>query len=384
MIRNAWQAPRLHALTTLLALLTSGCLGHLYEVPRSELERLAQTPPEQRGQQVYAVQQFSTASEPEPAPAWPPPDGEPPPGYSMSGDGYWVPNVYIHYGAPTYQPPAPVDPTPAVHDATPVTTTASSGHSASSAKSSSSSIGNINNVDKLLVLAVVVGVAVGVALAATEGARYEGAVAVHPHHPLHLWYRNGAQSIVALDELAPEHLQGIDRAELSGHEGAGLWELGAAPLNRQGFTYQFGAGNDNLALPGRLNQRGLGFHFALGYFPWKKFGLLADSRLQFGGDSDNSYYNARLGLEAQWYPIALWRLHLGPFAGGGQSWSASAGSALPTTSGERPYVSFGGLAELELSTRLGLTFRWAQDWLPTASANTRNFYSSWMVGFAIY
>ncbi len=382
MFRGAWQDSgglRLHALTALLAVLTSGCLGHLYEIPRTELERIVQTPPDQRGQGVYAVQQFSTASEPAPAPAWAPSEGEPPPGYSLSLHGhYWVPSFYINYGTPSYAPP-PYSP-PAVHDATPVSST----QSVPTSSGTSSSDGSIQNVDKLLVVAIVVGVAVGVGLAATEGLRHEGLVAVHPHHPVHLWHRDGAQSIVALDELTPEHLGNLDSATLSGHEGAGLWLRDAAPLNRAGFSYQLGAGNDHLSLPGRQSQRSLGFRFALGYYPSRKFGLLAESRLQPGDDGFNSFYNVRLGLEAQWYPIVLWRLHLGPFVGAGQSWSASAGASLPTTKGQRPYVTFGGLAEFELSTRLGLTFRWTQDWLPTASADTRDFISSWSVGLAIY
>ncbi|HEY0093230.1 MAG TPA: hypothetical protein VGB96_02850, partial [Archangium sp.] len=182
----------------------------------------------------------------------------------------------------------------------------------------------------------------------------------------------------------PEHLRDVERATLSGREGAGMWLRGAAPLNRAGFSYQFGAGEDRLALPGGYNPRSLGFRFALGYYPVKQFGLLADSRLQTGESDGGGFYNVRLGLEAQWYPLALWRLHLGPFVGGGQSWSASAGGGLPTTSGTRPYVSFGAIAELELATRLGLTFRWNQDYLPTATTDTRSFISSWSVGLSVY
>ncbi|QRK07880.1 hypothetical protein JQX13_49265 [Archangium violaceum] len=373
---------RPHALITLVAVMTSGCLGHFYEIPRTELERLARTPPEERGQGVYAVQRFSTAEEPTPAPPWAPVTGEPPPGYYLSLHGHWMPSFYVDYGEPYYAPPTYR--APAVHDATPVSGAPSGGSVTSVGSSAGSSLDAIKAADRLLVVAVVVGVAVGVGLAATEGLRYEGTVAVHPHHPLHLWHGDGSQSIVALDELSPEHLQGIDSATVSGREGAGMWLRGAAPINRAGFSYQFGAGEDTFTLPGRQSLRSLGFRFALGYYPSRKFGILADSRLQFDDDALNGFYNVRLGLEAQWYPISLWRLHLGPFVGGGQSWSASAGATLPTTQGQRPYVSFGGLAELELSTRLGLTFRWTQDWLPTASADTRDFISSWSVGFAVY
>ncbi|HEX8441508.1 hypothetical protein, partial [Archangium sp.] len=314
-----------------------------------------------------------------------PPEGAPPPGYSVNSYGYWVPDLYIHYGAPYYDPPiysVSSRGTSGVHEATPVTEASSTPPVSSGG--GSSSIGDIKGVDKLLVVAIVVGVGVGIAVAASEGARFEGSVAVHPHHPVHLYNHSGGQRIVPLDELTFDDLRNVERAALSGHEGAGLWLRDAAPLNRKGFTYQFGAGNDSFALPGRLTWRSAGFHFALGYFPSRKLGLLAHSRIQLGDDQSKSFYNTRLGLEAQWYPLSLWRLHLGPFVGGGQSWAASAGATMPAMSGKRPYVSFGALAEFELATRLGLTFRWTEDWLPTVGGDTRALNHSWSVGLAIY
>lgn len=377
-------------LITLVAMLASGCLGHQYEISRPELERLVRTPPEERGQSIYAVQQFNVTDDPQPAEPWPAPQGEPPPGYGVTPDGYyWVPNVYLNWGEPSCEPPAPLNISasgggslPGTHDAS---APGGSSGKGSSGGGGGGSGGNINDVGVLLVAAVVVGVAVGVGLAAAEGARYEGTIAVHPHHPVHLWMLSGSQRIAALDELTAEDIKLVERASVMGDEGAGLWERGAAPLNRKGFSYQLGLGNDNLTLPGRVDMRSPGFGFGLGYYPSKKFGLLAHTRIQFSTQQPDLFYNVRLGLEAQWYPLQLWRLHLGPFVGGGQSWSASQGLNVPTTAGsQRPYVSFGGLAEFELSTRLGLTFRWTQDWLPTASADTRNFISSWSVGLAIY
>jgi opacity protein-like surface antigen len=366
-------------LTTLVAMLTSGCLGHHYEVPRTELERLVRTPPEQRGQNIHAVQQFTTATEPQPAEPWHPPEGPPPPGFVRGPDGiFWVPDIYLDWGMPTYRSRSITGRGgPAIHEATGV-------GQAATRSSSKASADAIKAVDKLLLAAVVVGVAVGVGMAASEGARFEGSVAVHPHHPVHLWYRDGTQGITALDELSAEDLTTVTHASLMGDEGAGLWERGPAPLNRKGFTYQFGAGEDHLALPGVRGPRSLGFHFGLGYFPTRQLGVLAHSRLQFNDSDARSYYNVRAGLEAQWYPLHLWRLHLGPFAGAGTSWSASGGDELPTTQANRPYLTFGGLAEFELSTRLGLTFRWTQDWLPSTHADTSRLISSWSMGLAIY
>jgi hypothetical protein len=374
----------IRALTLFIAVLTSGCLGHLYEIPRPELERLARTSPEQRGRDVYAVQQFSIAEEPEPAPVFSYPVGEPPPGYSTTVYGHWVPSFYVEYGEPAYQPPPAAHPaSPAVHDAVPATGVTSPDVS-STASSGASSLGSIKGADKLLVAAVVVGVAVGVALAASEGARYEGRVAVHPRHPVHLKYGNGARRTVALDELTSEHLRGIDSAAVSGHEGAGLWLRGAAPLNRAGFSYQFGFGNDTLALPGSRNHQSTGFRFALGYYPLRQLGILGESRVQRGDEGGNGFYNVRLGLEAQWYPLELWRLYLGAYAGGGRAFSASAGATMPVTNVEQPYVSFGALAEFEVSTRLGLTFRWGQEWMPDARADTHRLVTAWSVGLAVY
>jgi len=390
MEHNTRSAPggtsRAVALLCLVTMMTSGCLGHLYEIPRSEMERLVSTPPQERGREVYAIQQFSTTSDPEPAIAWEPPPGPPPPGYLTTHHGHWVPSFYVEtYGLPYYEPPVyqRTPPTSSelpsgVHGASPVPKGSSGGGS------SGGSLGNLQGIDRLLVLVVVVGVVVGVSLAATEGARYEGTVAVHPQHPVHLMDTRGKQRIVPLDELAPGDLRNLSEALLSGEEGAGMWLNGSAPLNRQGFSYQFGVGNDSLALPGGQSHRDTGFRFALGYYPVRKFGLLADTRLQFASDAFSAFYNVRLGLEAQWYPINLWRLHLGPFVGGGRAWSATEGGALSSTAASRPYVTFGGLAELELTTRLGLTFRWTQDWLPNSRPELSGFVNSWSLGLAVY
>jgi hypothetical protein len=378
MLRGTLGERHLHALTALLAVLGSGCLGHLYEVPRSELERLVQVPPEERGHSVYAVQQFSTADEPAPAPAWQAPEGEPPPGYSMGFYGHWVPTYYVDYGAPICVPRAPVAPVDNVHGASPIGAPAPADGDIDVPSINSPRDGGV-----LLAAVIVAGVAIGVGLVASEGARFEGEVAVHPQHPVHLMHYGGGQSTVPLNELTPEQLQDSSRAVLNAYEGAGLWLREAAPLNRAGFSYQFGAGNDALALPG-WTQRGAGFRFALGYYPLKQLGLLVDSRLMSGNDGFNSFNNVRLGAEAQWYPLALWRLHLGGFAGAGQSWYGSIGPSLPSTDGARPYFSFGGLAEFELTTRLGLTFRWTQDLMFPSPRVPPGFVSSWTVGLAVY
>lgn len=382
---------RLPGVALLAAMLTSGCLGHVYEIPRPELERLVQTPPAERGQSVFAVQQFTTAPEPDEAPPWPEPVGEPPAGYACTVDGYWVPSFYLHYGAPD-EPPRQRHTATAVGSGggTSLGSGTTTTHSSSSGSGSSKGggggdggIGSLKDGGVLIVAAIVVGVAVGAGLVMSEGVRYDGTVAVHPHHPVHLVSASGQDHVVALDELSANQLRPDVKALISGQEGAGLWLRERAPLNRQGFSFQFGAGDDALALPGVV-QHALGWRFATGYFPTRWMGLLIDSRLQAGDVGDNSFRDVRVGLEAQIFPVALWRLHLGAFGGAGQAWYASGGSALPSTDASRSYVDFGGLAEVDLTTHLALTFRWIEDWLPEPEPGTQRLGSSWSVGLAVY
>ncbi len=383
-------SPHLAGIAALLAMLTTGCLGHLYEVSPRELERLTYTSPEQRGQNIHAVQQFFFTDEPTPAPPWAAPSEPPPRGYSYySGGHYYVPDLYLNYGRPTYRPPPPPEPPPTVHDASPAggsPGTASAGGGGSKGGGGGGSIGSGGkDGGLLLVAAVVLGVAVGVGLTVSEGFRYDGLVAVHPHHPLHLLHEDGHEEIVPLDELQPGHLRRGTQALIVPDEGAGMWELERAPLNRRGFSFQWGAGGDRLALPGGYSPTGTGFRFATGYFPLQQLGFLGEMRLQgFNDGRSSSFYNARLGLEAQFMPIALWRLHMGGFAGFGRSWYGSGGSALPDTEGSRPYIHFGAIVEIDLTTRLGLAFRWTQDYLPGAGSYTPPLTNSWNIGFSIY
>ena len=383
MTRPFFHHLRVPGVALLVAALTSGCLGHVYEIPRPELERLLQTPPPERGQSVFAVQQFTLTPDPSPAPAWEEPEGTPPPGYACNVHGYWVPVDYVSWGEPIEVPRA-------FHRSSPVVgggSVGSGSHGAASGGSTSASKGGGGGVSlpkdggALMAAVVVVGLAVGVGLVASEGVRYDGTVAVHPHHPIHL-VRGTEERVVGLDELGAEALEPNVKALLVGNEGAGLWLRDRAPLNRQGFSFQFAAGTDALALPGGVVS-GLGWQFGLGVFPTKWLGLLANTRL-LSNTEDNSYRNIHLGLEAQLIPIALWRLHLGAFGGVGESWYASAGSSIPPTDGSREYVSFGGLAEFDLTTHLAITFRYSQDWLPHRDVGTPAFSSAWFAGLAVY
>lgn len=366
--------PRSSLAVLAIAALTTGCLAQSYDIPRDELLRLANTPAVDRGAHIHAVQRFSTADEPSPAPAWSRDDpAAVPPGYAYSPSGYYVPRVYLGWGVPYYSPYY-YGPTAVTRDRG---LPASSGGRLSSGKSSSKDGGAV------LVAAIAAGVAIGVGLAITEGLRYDGYLGVHPHHPIHLVDDDGRERIVALDELTPDQI-GHDRAILVAHEGAGTWLRDRAPLQRAGGTFEFGLGSDHLALP-RGGVDGLGWRFALGYFPTQWMGVLLDTRLAGHTELDQSSWHAyRMGAEVQWYPIQLWRLHLGGFGGAGMNWAGSTGFQQPDTDTTHQYVDFGGLAQIDLTARLALTFRWIEDWLPGAQDVQERVNSSWSLGLAVY
>ena len=66
-----------------------------------------------------------------------------------------------------------------------------------------------------------------------------------------------------------------------------------------------------------------------------------------------SYYRNNLDLEAQFFPVSVWRLHLGGFGHGGVQYADDA------SGGTRNGAAFGGglILELALTTRLALTAR---------------------------
>ncbi len=359
----------------------SGCLGGTYEIPRDEAERLLQVPPAERGQRVHAVQRFVTATEVTAAEPLPPPAPYPTgagygPGYPYGGGGYGLYGPYLQWGTPYYQP---------VGSSASRTSVGTGQPDNNSARSPSipRTGGGSKDGGAVVAAAIVAGVAIGVGLALSEGARYDGDVAVHPHHPVHLLRSDGAQYVRGLDELTPEDLQGPVKPILVGQEGAGLWLRGRAPLARTGFTFQFGAGQDNLMLPGKKLESGLGWRFAGGYFLNQWTGLTLESRIQRADNGDDSYHQVRLGVELQFMPIALWRLHLGGFAGVGRNLFASAGTNLPATDGVRTYTAFGAQVEVDLTTRLGLTWRYCEE-MATGSADLVRMAPSWLIGLAVY
>jgi hypothetical protein len=208
---------------------------------------------------------------------------------------------------------------------------------------------------------VAAAIVVGVGLAVSEGARYDGWVAVHPQHPLHVIGSGGRHRILPLDQLTPAAVEGDERVVLVGHEGAGTWLRGHAPLNRQGLAYQFGGGFGDTQLWNNEIASGGGAELALGGFvtPW--LGVLGRGRVLSGQSADTDFIAVRGGIEVQALPIDLQWFHLGGYLGTGVEWAQAGDGAGAVLDESRTVWSAGGMAEFTWRTRLAVYVRYGLD-----------------------
>jgi len=367
------QVPALIAFAAFLSYACGGCLSNEYVIPKSELARLAQLPPEQRGQSVQIVQTIGDRRAEAIDTTQPPPQqyaqgqgsyGQPPEGYVEDGSGPQVgvgviiapfppflplpgpaggPGMGPHpvsglrgpIGAPVGGRAAPVSPRGPRSPATGGKTSGGSGK------------------DDLVALLIVVAVLATIGMVATEGARYDGSVAMYPWQLVHLKDANGGEREVPLAQLTPADVASASQAVVMDDEGWGFMRLGRRPLDHKGFAFKmdFGVFTSSTST---LSASSFGTNIQLGYFPHHTFGVLGT--WAFGGGSDangDSFYRNNLAIEAQVFPVNLWRLHLGGFGHGGTQY------AHDTAGGTRQGAAFGGglLLELALTTRLALTAR---------------------------
>lgn len=386
------------AALTALAVLQSACLSNSFEIPRDEVERLAKVSPAERGKRVRAVQRFGTADELPPAPQWaaPPTQGAPAGGPPVAVPApfaqpyYTVPSYYYGYGDPYYVPNYQFGVWSSSGDARLYPAGSLSGGDRSGgskiAGEALSGAGKAatdrENLAATLALVLLTAVVVGAVLAGTEGARYDGWLAVHPHHPLHILGPRGHR-LLALDELREGDIGPEETAVIVGPEGAGTWLRGRAPLDRQGFSYHVGGGFGGSQLAGTLVQSGGTGEIGLGVFPSSMIGVAG--RFQFGRGfaQGGDYLTIRAGGEAQALPIDLGWLHLGGYGGAGYEWVKAGQGDLPELDENRLYLQAGALAELEWTTRLALYLRYG---ISTAllGPNVSPWTPDFSIGLSIY
>jgi hypothetical protein len=368
---------------------TSGCLSNEYRIQRDELRRLAALPPEARGQSVRVSQTLgerrTDAVEPSAPVVVDEVASEPSDDVSIQIDSGGElgagPRHAGFHAPPSGGVRAP--PSAAFRGVRPP----AGGHAPSGGGSlfqgsptggfSLPSGGGGSNDGAVLVVVAVVVIAAAtlatVALAASEGMRFEGHARLAPEQLVYL-ERHGETSAVPLLELTSEQAAAADSALVMDDEGYGLRRLDHAPLDRKGglFRFDLGAGMFTLG-DGRAS--GLSAHVQAGAFFTHTFGLVVDAGLGVGTPdpccsgalaATGSISRHSLGLEAEWLPLGLGPLHLGPFAGGGFALAAASG---PYEAG--PMASGGALLELDLSSHLALSVRGGANtaWLPSGRSS---------------
>ena len=362
--------PALVAFAAFLSYACGGCLSNEYVIPQQELTRLAQLPPEQRGQSVQVVEAIGdrrsdaidTTQQPPPAP--PPnyaPGGPSPEGYV---EGEAEPQVGVGVGVMIM--PGPVFPSgrgpgfaggaaPGPRGLSGPRAPVAGGRAAPNAHpAKSAGHGGGGGKNDLAAFLIVVALLATIGMVATEGARYDGTVAMYPWQPIHLKDASGQEREVPLAQITPADAAAASKAVVMDDEGWGLMRLGRRPLDRKGFAFKMDLGMMHSSCTSCLSADGFGVDVQVGYFPHSMVGLLGTWAFSGGSDSaSKSYYRHNLAFEVQAFPVALYRLHLGGFGHAGIQYADDA------IAGTRNGAAFGGglLVEIDLTSRLALSLR---------------------------
>jgi len=315
----------------LTAVLAAGCLSSTHRISRTDLQRMAQMPPEQRSQRVRVVQSFYGDE---------PPAAEP----VHAGTTVVVVGGGHHHGEHRAAGRGP----------------GGSGGPGGEPKGSKKAAEAAKDAKSWMVVAA----AVALGLAFTEGARFDGWVDLHPMHPVHLYGPYGQYRMVPMAQLTPEHAAWASKAFVRPSEGPWI-RPERAPLNRRGWTYSVllgsaqipsgqeaaaGIGTDS-AEPGFLG------HIQLGRYVTKQTGILLDFGLGWRtNEFENSVFEARNAVEIQHMPLAAGSFHLGGYGQIGIGLRAEDGPY--DTASKRAFIGgAGALAQIELTTRLAITAR---------------------------
>jgi len=297
-------------LAPVVAIALTGCLGTSHRIPKRELHALASLPPEQRGERVRVIQGFAG-------------DDAPPAAPRVHGGAVIVVHGPVHVGPrATHRP------------------------------------GSSNKLAKIKAEKakdwVILAALAAIGLAATEGARYDGWVKLHPMHPVHIYGPGGEYGWVPLAQLDADTAAWAQKAFVRPQEGP--WTpLGRAPLNRRGWTYSVLLGSGEIPSTTGSNAAGFMSHIQLGHFPTRDVGVLFDIGLGWRDDETaKSVFNSRFALELQVLPVSAGRIHAGVFGQGGTAARFDDG---PGDDSRGVLYGGGGILQLELTTRLAITAR---------------------------
>src|SRR5450432_527291 len=387
----------------------SGCVSNEYVIPKDELMHQAQMPIAARGQRVRVLQGIGDRrGEPVPPNIPPPVDVQPLPAAETEptpdavgeiadgadtngdcdGDCDSDTNLQIDIGNSNASGDGPARrrmPTP--HRATPARTSggsnASGGWHASGGGHGSGGWhgpgrvaptggghigghivggggggggGGGNGGDALVLLAIVaiaIGVVVGIGLVSGEGVRFDGYVQMAPEQPIHIKDGYGQTRELPLAALSPEYVLATVEAKVMDDEGYGIERLDRAPLDRTGGTFKLDSGETTFGL-GPSSFYGPTATIQFGYFFTRELGLLMNVTL--GGSADDQgmiVTRHTFSLELQALPLAKGRFHAGGYVDAGFALAGLTSNDVLSC----PAAGGGALVELDLTSRLALTLR---------------------------
>ena len=349
-MRVAFRSRVIAASVAALLIGSGGCVSNAYQIPHKELTVLAQTAPEQRGNDVRVIQEINDASAP--------------PAQRVDGGTVYVgPDVHIGAGW-----------------------SSGGGGGGGYHGGSRSPIGGVGkmggagNDGKAAAIAFLVIAATAlVMVAAVEGSRFDGHAQLHPMHPVHLFGYDGSYRVMPLAWIDPQTASMTEKAIVRDSEGP--WrELGRAPLTHQGWSYSMYAGSGSLRSINGEKELGPAFSVQAGYFPTEQLGVFGNV---FFGWRDNvvneTLFESRYTLELQTFPVKAGPLHMGLYGGGGLAYRFEDGSKLARTQDPESLALTGGaMIQLELQTRLALTARFG-----TAYAHDERM-TDIMLGLSVY
>jgi hypothetical protein len=328
----------------LAASLVAGCGTTSYKIPGTELQRLATLPPEQRGDSVRVIQQLSDADVGPAAPV----NAETQivifPRVVVYDDGGrrresgWGPGANGGGGGGNINTPH---------------TTGGGGKGGGGGVHVGGSGGGDGKAAAVIIL-VVAAVAL-VAAAGIEGSRYDGYAKLHPMMPVYLFGRDGSRAVMPLAWLDPQSAAFADHAIVRSNEGP--WtELGRAPLDREGFTYAMLGGVGTYQSADGSKQLGTATTIQLGLFPDQRIGVVGSIFFGWRQNNENqTLFESRYTLELEGYPVQAGPMHFGLYGGGGGAYRFEDGVD-GGNSGSWALIG-GGLAQLDINTRLALTAR---------------------------
>lgn len=325
-------------------LVGTGCVSSSYKIPTAELQRLSLIAPEQRAQRVLVSQEISGT---EVAPA-----------ERVSADTQIVffPEIRLGVGGGRY------------HDGRRpygggggggnLGTPTGGGGKSGGGGGKGLNLGSGGGDGKGAAIAFLVLAAVAlVAIAAVEGSRFDGHVQLHPMHPVHLFGKDGSQTVMPLAWIDPQAAAWTEKAIVRPSEGPWL-QLDRKPLTRTGTYGMYGGYSSSRSVLGDV-EFGPSFTVQGGYFPAQHVGILATVSLgwrdnQFGGTLFDSKYLAELQL----MPLVVGPLHLGGYVGAGLGyrWEDVPGATVTGNQGSK-VLTGGVMLQLDLHTRIALTAR---------------------------